>query len=198
MKDRLIIALLFLILNACTKKDFKQEPGLPGQHPSDLMITDLNDIEVKQQQHQSLDLDKDGVTDVLFATWEIGDPIEKEDEILFFAASGTKSSLMIGEDNFSPKFNQDELIPVKAPRGYEWYIVAQVELAMKNISDTKPPYWEKEWKDASHKFLAIQVNRSGRLYQGWIELSMDTVQSKLILHRAAIAKQSERAVRAGN
>ena len=68
---------------------------------------------------------------------------------------------------------------------------------MKNIGYDNPPYWEKEWKDVSHKFLAIQVKRDGKLYHGWIELSMDTVNSKLILHRAAIAKEAGRQVRAG-
>jgi hypothetical protein len=197
MKNTNLIILTLLFLSSCNKKDLIEYPNKPAETYPEMLVTDLNDREVTQRQSQVLDLDKNGVTDVVFSTWAIGDPVEREDEILFFAASGTESSLMIGGENMSPRFSKHETIPVTPPQGYEWYIVAQVELAMKNIGYDNPPYWEKEWKDVSHKFLAIQVKRAGQLYHGWIELSMDTVNSKLILHRAAIAREAGRSVKAG-
>ncbi|MHA4847331.1 hypothetical protein ACX0G7_24415 [Flavitalea antarctica] len=192
-----LIALTFLTLTACNKADLPEPPKQPGDAFPEMLVTELNNREVTQQQSQVVDLNKDGVNDVVFSTWAIGDPVEQEDEILFFAATGTESSLMIGGDNMSPRFSKNETIAVTPPNGYEWYIVAQVELALKNIGNSIPPYWEKDWKDVSHKFLAVQVKRSGLLYHGWIELTMDTINSKLILHRAAIARQAGRAVRAG-
>lgn len=197
MKNTLTAFLALVLLSGCSKDDFNEPPQKPVPDFPDMLVTELYDIEVKQNQSQVLDLDKDGINDLVFSTWAIGDPIEREDEILFFAASGTQSSLMVGEENQSPRFSHHDIIPVKPNQGYEWYIVAQVELALKNIGLDQPAYWEKEWKDVSHKFLAVQVNRAGKLYQGWVELSMDKTNSKLVLHRAAIAKEAGRNVKAG-
>jgi hypothetical protein len=70
-------------------------------------------------------------------------------------------------------------------------------MAMKNIGLVGQPYWEKPWKDAIHKFLAIRVHRNGQLYYGWVELSMDRSRSKLILHRSGISKIADKPVKAG-
>ena len=197
MKISSLIVSALIILSACSKKDVNDPPKHPDSEFPEMLVTELNDAEVKPKQHQILDLDRDGVNDLVFATWHIGDPVENEDEVLFFAASGTESSLMVAGENVSPRFSKNEIIPVNPADGYNWYIVAQVEMAMKNIGNDAPPYWEKDWKDASHKFLAVQVKRANKLYYGWVEVSMDTANSKLILHRAAIAKQPGRAVKAG-
>src|SRR4051812_9688049 len=90
------------LLSACHKEDLPQPPKPPGNQFPQMLVTELNDIEVTQKQRQSLDLDKDGSTDIVFGTWLIGDPIEKEDEILYHATTGTQSSLMIVGDNESP------------------------------------------------------------------------------------------------
>lgn len=192
----LIISILITV-SACSKKNVVDPPKLPDNEFPEMLVTDLNDAEVTQQKHQTLDLDKDGVNDLVFATWYIGDPVEQEDEVLFFAASGTQTSLMVGGENVSPRFSKNDIIPVNPIEGYNWYIVAQVEMAMKNTGHTASPYWEKDWKNASHKFLAVQVKRADKLYYGWVEVSMDTANSKLILHRSAIAMQPHRAVKAG-
>jgi hypothetical protein len=197
MKNFSLIIFTILIVSACSKKDVVDPPKLPGNEFPEMLVTELNDAEVKHQQQQVLDLDKDAVNDLFFATWYIGDPVEQEDEVLFFAASGTQSALMVSAENASPKFSRNDIIPVNPVAGYNWYVVAQVEMAMKNIGFTAPPYWEKDWKDATHKFLAVQVKCADKLYYGWVEVSMDTANSKLILHRSAIAKQPGRAVKVG-
>jgi hypothetical protein len=197
MKHFLLLFSSLVILSACHKDHLPEPPKHPDTQFPQMLVTELNDIEVKQQQHRVLDLDKDGVTDIMFSTWLIGDPIEHEDEVLFFAASGTESALMVGDNNDSPRFSKNDIIPVTPPKGHNWYIVAQVEMALKNIGENAPPYWEKDWKEVNHKFLAIQIKRSGKSYYGWVEVSMDPANSKLILHRCAIARQADRAVKAG-
>jgi hypothetical protein len=197
MKIPFLIASAVVLFSSCNKKDAVDIPLPPTDGFPEMLVTELYDAEVKHQQYQSLDLDKDGVTDLVFATWYIGDPVEHEDEILYFAASSIETSLMVAGENTSPRFNKNDVIPVKAVQGYEWYIVSQVEMAMKNIGYDIPPYWEKDWKDANHKFLAVQVKRNNKLYNGWVEVSMDTPHSRLILHRAAISKVPGRAVKAG-
>lgn len=197
MKIPFLIISATILFSSCKKKDAVDLPQAPVEKFPEMLVTELQDAEIKHEHSRSIDLDKDGVTDLVFATWYIGDPIEREDEILYFAASGTQTSLMIGGENASPRFNRNDVIPVKAVDGTEWYIVAQVEMAMKNIGFNGPPYWEKDWKDASHKFLAVQVNRNNQLYNGWVEVSMDKANSVLILHRAAVSMEPGRAVKAG-
>lgn len=201
MKILFVFSSALLLLVSCTKRDAL--PDIPVKLPPpaidlpDMIVTELNDLEVEYRKSQRLDLDHDGVIDLTFAVWYIGNPNEHEDELLYFAASGTQSSLMVSGENESPRFSKDEIIPVEPLAGHDWYIVSQVELAMKNIGMSGQPYWEKAWKDAQHKFLAVQVQRNGRSYYGWVEVSMNAASSKLILHRAAISKVADKAVKAG-
>jgi hypothetical protein len=163
-----------------------------------MLYTDLQNQEMKQNKPQFIDLDKNGSNDIGFATWFIGDPIEKEDEVLFFAASYEHSNLLAGDNNNSPVFKLGDTIPVGNKGAYSWYQVAQIEMARKNIGLQNPPYWELDWKQVSHKYLAIQVVRDNKRYNGWIELSFDTAGEKLILHKAAICKEANKAVIAGD
>ena len=91
MKISIIIVPVLIMFSACmfcscSKKDVIHPPKFPDNEFPDMLVTELHDIEVTQNKHQILDLDKDGVNDVVFATWLIGDPVEHEDELLFFAA----------------------------------------------------------------------------------------------------------------
>jgi|GEM_PF-786203 len=200
MKILFIFSFAIALLASCSKRDVPLDAPVklppPGEDFPEMIITGLNDLEVEYQKTQRLDLDNDGIFDVMFAVWYIGNPNQHEDELLYFAASGTESALMVGSDNESPRFSKGDLIPVKPVDGHDWYIVSQVEMAMKNIGYGQP-YWEKAWKDVSHKFLAIRVQRSGQLYYGWIEVSMNKEKSTLILHRTGISKVADKAVKAG-
>jgi len=200
MKILFLFASLVVLAASCSKKDTDighPAPDPPASPFPEMLVTELNDAEVSYAKSQAIDLNRDGMNDVVFATWYIGNPNQQEDEILYFAASSIETSLMTRAENNSPQYNQNDIIPVNAADGYDWFVVSQVELAMKNIGNTGAPYWEKEWKNASHKFLAVQVKKSNKLYYGWVELSMNTAQSKLVLHRAAISKEPARAVKAG-
>jgi hypothetical protein len=186
------------MLASCSKQGV---PDLPVKPPvkdlPEMTVTELNDLEVEYQKSHRLDLDKDGVFDITFAVWYIGNPNEKEDELLYFAASGTESALMMGGENESPRFNKNDVIAPEPVAEHDWYIVSHAEMAMKNIGVAGQPYWEKSWKDASHKFLAIRVQRNAQWYYGWVEVSMNTSKSKLILHRTGISKIAGKAVKAG-
>ena len=67
----------------------------------------------------------------------------------------------------------------------------------KNSSAAGREYWEGKWKTRSHKYLPLQIQKNGKRYNGWVELSCDTGSQKTILHKAAISKKEESAVRAG-
>lgn len=184
-------------MTACKKDNAPHPPKQPGNQQPEMIYTDLQNQELKFRQAQVVDLDKDGTADIGFATWYIGDPLEKEDEILFFAGSYIHSNLLVNEANTSHAFNLGETIPVGSYPGHDWYQVAQVEMALKNTPETGNSYWEGAWKQVNHKYLAIQVVRDNKRYNGWIEISFDTAGEKLILHKAAISKEAEKAVIAG-
>jgi hypothetical protein len=189
-----------LLLLAACRKDDTSIPGKPSPGPvplPEMLYTDLKNKEMKHQQPQFVDLDNDGSKDIGFGTWYIGDPLEKEDEVLFFAGSYVHSNLLLGENNNSPIFKQGDTIPVSNKGGYDWYQVGQVEMARKNIGEQGPPYWELDWRQVSHKYLAIQVMRDNKRYNGWIEVSFNTAGEKLILHKAAISKEAEKDIIAG-
>jgi len=199
MKQTSYVLIGLLSLAACRKDDGPNgpKPNPTPVPPPAMLYTDLQNREVKQKQSQFIDLDKDGSTDIGFSTLYIGDPIEREDEVLFFAGSFIHSHLFVGEANDSPIFKKGDTIPVSPTKAYEWYQVAQVEMARKNIGEQGPPYWELGWRQVSHKFLAIQIVREAKRYNGWIEVSFDIPGEKLILHRAAICKEPEKNVPAG-
>lgn len=191
------LALVTTLMTSCRKNEVPNPPNQPGNEQPEMIYTDLQNRELKFQQAQLVDLNKDGSVDIGFSTWYIGDPIEKEDEVLFFASSYIHSNLLVNEANGSPAFNLGDNIPVNNYPGHNWYQVGQVEMALKNTPETGQPYWEGAWKQVSHKYLAIQVVKEGKPYNGWIEVSFDTTGEKLVLHKAAISKEAEKAVLAG-
>jgi hypothetical protein len=197
MKTASVLAAVLLLAVACKKENTPGPAKPPIVAPPEMIYTDLQNQEMKQNKPQFIDLDKNGSNDIGFATWFIGDPIEKEDEVLFFAVSYEHSNLLAGDNNNSPVFKLGDTIPVGNKGAYSWYQVAQIEMARKNIGLQNPPYWELDWKQVSHKYLAIQVVRDNKRYNGWIELSFDTAGEKLILHKAAICKEASKAVIAG-
>ncbi|NII24358.1 hypothetical protein HB364_04680 [Pseudoflavitalea sp. X16] len=190
------LVLAALSLAGC-KKDGAPAPSKPVKPQPEMIYTDLQNRELKFQQAQVIDLNKDGAADIGFSTWYIGDPVEREDEVLFFAGSYIHSLLLVDDANGSPAFKSGDVIPVSNYPGHTWYQVAQVEMAMKNTPESGQPYWEGAWKQVSHQYLAIQVVKEGKRYNGWIEVSFDTAGEKLILHKAAICKEAEKAVVAG-
>lgn len=195
MKIVYALALVTTCVTAC-RKDKTPGSDNPVRQP-EMIYTDLQNRELKFQQAQVIDLNKDETADIGFSTWYMGDPMEKEDEVLFFAGSYVHSNLLVNEANGSPIFRKGESIPIANYPGHNWYQVAQVEMATKNTSETGQPYWEGAWKQVSHQYLAIQVVKEGRKYNGWIEVSFDTAGEKLILHKAAISKEADKSVMAG-
>lgn len=197
MKQVYVLALTLALLAACKKDAAPGPPKQPGNQQPQMIYTDLQNRELKFEQATAIDLDKDGSVDIGFATWYIGDPIEKEDEVLFFASSYIHSNLLVNVANTSHAFQLGEIIPAGSYPGHDWYQVAQVEMALKNIPETGTPYWEGAWKQVRHQYLAIQIVKDNKRYNGWVEVSFDTVGEKLVLHKAAISKEAGQAVIAG-
>ena len=62
------------------------------------------------------------------------------------------------------------------------------------ISFSPEPFWEGDWKEASHHFVPIQLKKQNGLYNGWIEVSFSTVTEKLTLHKAAICTEANKRI----
>lgn len=196
MKIYLTLAsILFLI--SCSKDDHIQLPAPAEPILPEMQYLDLQDRQVSFSTGQTIDIDGDGQNDFLFSTRVIGDPIEEVDKYRFSMYSGIYSKLLVSGNNGSPVLTKGEKISKDNRLPYEWYIISEVELAEKIISKDAPPFWRGEWKDASHRYIAVQLIRNEQLYNGWIELSIDVIKDKLILHRGAISKEADKMVKAG-
>jgi hypothetical protein len=125
----------------------------------------------------------------------VGDPVLQRDRKQFVVNSGIKRNLLNDANDQSPVLNKMDTIS-KKQQGYLWWQISSIVLAEK-ISTDSGSSWEGLWKNASHNYLPIQVEKNGRLYHGWIELSFSTTGEKLVLHRAAISSEEEKTVKAG-
>lgn len=192
MRKILIVITASVLFIACTKK-----PPLDPPAPSHPVMTykNLNDLVVKYGQTQYIDVDNDGSKDFKFDVLLVGDPILQRDRIQFYANSGIKRNLLNNAVDESPMLNKGDSIG-KIHVGYTWWEISAIVLAEK-IVNNNGSHWEGLWKNADHKYLPIQMEKNNKLYHGWIELSFNTAEEKLILHKAAISIEEEKSVQAG-
>ena len=192
MKKILIIAIAALLCIACSKKPPINPPA--PSHPL-MAYKNLADKEVKYGQSHYVDVDADGSNDFLFSVLLVGDPILQRDRVQFYANSGIKRNLLNNQVDESPMLSNGDSVK-KVHSGYTWWEISSIVLAEKIIDNTGS-HWDGLWKNANHKYLPIQIEKNNKLYHGWIELSFNTAEEKMILHKAAISKEEDRAVQAG-
>jgi hypothetical protein len=192
MKKIALIALVCFALFACQKEPVIVPPVVP--HP-EMRYIDLHDAEVGFHQEKAVDVDADGATDFFFGVILVGDPILERDRLQYYAMSGVKCNLLNDAGDQSPVLNKLDAISKTHP-GYTWWEISHILLTEKIITFTES-HWEGLWKNANHQYLPIQVERDGKLFHGWIELSFSTATEKLILHKAAISVIDDKAVKAG-
>jgi hypothetical protein len=192
MKYLFILAAAIVIQGniGCSKSVVDELP-----HP-EMQYTDLRDLEVKFNQHKLLDLDANGTGDFLFNTMHIGDPVLKRDRLLFSAYSFVETRLLVDDQNNTPQFSTGSRIG-PGYSSHNWYEISQAEMVQKIIPEKGQQSWDGNWKNAEHNYLGVQIHRDGRLYTGWIEISFDTANEKLVLHRAAVSKVAGQSIKAG-
>jgi hypothetical protein len=193
MNNYMFAALLLIIISGC-KKDLVNQPTPEPAHPV-MFYKDLKDFEVSKGHSLMLDLDNDGITDCSFSVQLVGDPIMKVDKLQYYVFSRIKRNLLNDLNDESPVLKKYELIKNVHP-GYTWYELSSIVLAQKIISDGGDS-WIGAWKNADHNYLPFQVIKDGNLFHGWIEISMNTVTEKLVLHRSGISTEGNKEVKAG-
>jgi hypothetical protein len=193
MTKYLLIAVVTVSLIACGK----ERPLVPAPVSPQLIMAykELGNQEVKYGQYQYVDLDNDGTRDFLFNVQLVGDPILQRDRIQFYANSGIKRNLLNNDVDESPMLNKGDSIS-KRHVGYNWWEISSIVLAEKLVYASGSS-WEGVWKNADHKYLPIQIEKNGKLYHGWIEISFSIAEEKLILHKAAISTEEDKSIKAG-
>jgi hypothetical protein len=167
----------------------------PGPLHPVMIYKDLQNKEVKFNHYEYVDVDNDGLSDFRFDVVLIGDPVLQRDRLQFYANSGIRRNLLNNQADESPMLNKGDSIS-KIYKGYTWWEVSFIVLAEK-IIDNNGSHWDGLWKNADHKYLPIQVEKNQKLYHGWVELSFNAAEEKLILHKSAISTEADKTVKAG-
>ncbi len=188
-------SLLVLFIVACKKSTVVPNP-LP-QLPPNMQYKDLGDSSIRFGKSASYDLNNDGEKDILFSTQLVGDPIEQKDKRQWLITSSFNTNLPVNNAEQTPAMYYNEQILLTSFAGNNWYNASQVKLSQKTITMSLPPYWEGNWTDASHRYIAFQIKKQDRLYNGWVEVSFSTANERLIIHRAAVSTEADRHISAG-
>jgi len=176
---------------ACKTQDIPYPVTQPQMH-----YTDLQNAEMRHNQPFALDIDGDGSTDFLFSTLLVGDPILQRDRLQFIAHSKIGTNLLNNDNDQSPVLNNGDKISL-IQTGYEWFELSAIVLAEKITGMTEPMHWAGLWKYATHRYLPVQLKKNGKFYNGWIELSLDSLSEKLVLHKTAISIEAGKDIKAG-
>jgi len=196
MKSSLLIVFgTLLTFLSCRKEDVKP---LPPDNQLKMEYFDLGNRDIKAfTPGFSVDVNHDGRKDLKFGALLVGDPIEQVDKVQFFISTAIGIYLPVNSNESIPIMNNGDSILLDDFNGYQWFELSSIVLVQKVISDNKPDSWEGAWKDASHKFIPFQVKNADKKYNGWVEISVDISNEKLILHKAAISSVADQIVCAG-
>lgn len=186
-----LIALI--ILFASCKKDSILKP-VSAQPPMNYI--NLHDTAIGFGQMASFDLNGNGEKDVRFNTMLVGDALKHVDKKEWLVTTTINTSLPVDAYEQIPVMAVADSIPEFDFQEYHWYNASSVLLAQKVIGEAYNS-WDGVWKDASHKFIPVQVRDYRSLYNGWIEISFSTTDEKLVLHKAAICTEQGRTIKAG-
>jgi hypothetical protein len=161
-----------------------------------MQYTPLANKEVVANQQQQIDIDGDQRVDFSIEAKVTTDALVET--ISFEISSSQKNYSFIEHNNENglvtiPALNLGDTILTVCKGNKQWKASKNMLLVKKiySFSDDET-IWEGNWKAAQNKYLPIQVSRNGGYYNGWIELSVDALNDKIILHRAALINFSDR------
>ncbi|NOU17060.1 MAG: hypothetical protein HOO91_05830 [Bacteroidales bacterium] len=196
IKSSLVIVFgTLLIFISCRKEDVKP---LPPEDQLEMEYFDLSNKEIKAfTPGFSVDVNHDGRRDIKFGTLLVGDPIEQVDNVQFFISTDIGVCLPVNNNESIPVLSKGDSILLDDLNGYQWFELSSIVLVQKVISYNNPDSWDGLWKDANHKFIPFQVKNADKRYNGWVEISVDISNEKLILHKAAISTAADQIVCAG-
>lgn len=188
----LFAILSVVFFSSCKKKDIELPPTV------EMNYINLND-RVVAYQHPSviLDIDSDNENDLGFGVLLVGDPILEQDKRQFRISSGIHTRLAVSPNEETPVTESGDAIYLSSINGYNWYEASSVILVQRIEGMYGPIFWQGNWKTANRKYLPFQLLKNNQRYNGWVELTVDIAQEKIILHKAAYSKLAEKNIRAG-
>ena len=182
-----------IAVSACHKTSVETPPPVVPA----MDYSNFNDTTVAYGKYFSGDLDNNGIKDFAFYTQLVGDPLLQRDYREYRLAVAFQTSLAVDSNEHTPVLAKNAVISDSPPTGHSWYNASDIVLARKVIGTSGAPLWEGGWKNVSHQYIAIQVNRNNLMYYGWLEVSFDTAAEKLTLHRGAVCKDAGKEIKAG-
>jgi len=190
----LFTTIIALALISC-KKESSDTPAKTGPV---MEYFSFNDREIRENTGGfSIDVDHDGRNDLAFTTLLVGDPLNQVDKRQFLVSSNIQVNLPVNGNEEIPVMNSGDAIVLNNFNGYQWFELSAILLVQKITSFNAPVRWEGRWKNVSHKYMPYQLLKNNDRYNGWIEISVDIANGKVIVHRAAISKEPNRAIKAG-
>lgn len=195
-KSYLIISLFLFVLTSCRKSTVNNPVPPVAEIPS-MKYKNLGDVQIAFRKSYTCDIDNDGINDFSIHTEYLGKPAENVDceQFYFSGAYLTFSPVDLNEQ--TPLLHTGDVIGKMSYANHFWYNASHLLLSEKVITESGNDYWRGKWKDASHQYLALAVEKNGKRYYGWLELSFSQRTETVVLHRAAIAEQPEKDVFAG-
>jgi hypothetical protein len=193
-----LIILSFFAFSSCKKEPVVQPP-IPIQPPvEEMLYTNLSNAEVKYMKPGVwIDLNNDNRADVLFEVMRIGDAINKYDRFMFNIVTSIRVNVPVNINDQIPVFLKNAIIPLEDFDGNNWYGGSEIDLIQKSLFDNGSVFWRGNWLTAKQAYLPLQIIIEGKRHNGWIELTADQENEKIILHRAAISKAPEKIIKAG-
>jgi hypothetical protein len=188
----------FAVVIILTLFSCKKEIPTPVTPHPEMEYFNLNNREIKANAAGfSIDVNHDGRQDLHFGTLLVGDPIYQVDKLQFLVTTNIAANLPVNSNEEIPVMENGELILPADFNGYHWFELSSIILVQKITSVTQPVFWDGHWKNATHKYLPYQVMVDNKRYNGWVELSVDITAGKLVLHKAAVSKEADRIIKAG-
>jgi hypothetical protein len=202
MKYKLIIAAATaacLLYFSCKKQPVEQPPVINPE--TGIELFNLKDVAVRYGQSPILfDFDKDGFADLKFGVVLVGDPVLHQDRREYRVSSGIHSKLAVHAVTENVPVMQDgDWIPIENFEGYNWWLVSSAILVQRVEHADGAITWNGHWKEAVKKYLPFQLinENTNQRYAGWVELTVQLAEEKIILHRMALSRVAEKRIRAG-
>jgi hypothetical protein len=187
-----------MLASVSCKRDKVATPSLPNLPEPEMEYFDLNNRIVRANAPGLvIDVNHDGRRDLSFSTLLVGDPIYHIDKVQFLVSSNIQINLPVDVNEQIPVMNIGDPIVRDDFNGYRWFELSTIVLTQKIISVNQPPIWEGNWTSALHKYLPFQVQVNSQRYNGWVELSADIVNERIVLHKGAICKEAGKIIKAG-
>lgn len=190
-----LCALTALLLTTGCKKTTCVCP--PESADPKMEYTEFNDKTIAFKSGYWFDLDKDGQNDFGFSTLLVGDAILRRDYRQYYIVSNFYTNCQVNDNEETPVLQKGDKISPVPLAGFHWYNASHVVIAQKIIEEDGTS-WSGNWKQIAHAYQPVSILKGDKTFYGWIEISFDMQSEKIILHRAAVAKEADVEVRAGN